>query len=245
MGYLRFVAVGDSLTEGKGDPYPDGRPRGFADLLATSLAAVDPRATYANLARPSVRTREVLAQQVPAAQRLQPDLVTVVVGPNDVIAVRMDPDAVAAAVDATFAGLAATGATVVTATLPDLGHLTVLATLARRRVQAVNQAVRRGAARHGLVLVDLEREHRPTAAEVALDRVHPSPLGHLELARRVAAAIGVPAPRPTYLAAAPRRAALQRAVRTVAVAPRFLAKRVAREALIASQPPKRGRLDVI
>ena len=35
---IRYVAIGDSFTEGVGDEYPDGTPRGWADRLAEKLA---------------------------------------------------------------------------------------------------------------------------------------------------------------------------------------------------------------
>lgn len=81
----RFVALGDSLTEGTGDPhggYPNGL-RGWADLLATELARVDPGLEYANLALRAKRARDVLVEQVPAAVALRPTLVTLWVGGND------------------------------------------------------------------------------------------------------------------------------------------------------------------
>ena len=38
MAYRRFVALGDSTTEGLMDLYPDGTFRGWADRLAARLA---------------------------------------------------------------------------------------------------------------------------------------------------------------------------------------------------------------
>ena len=51
MGWQRYVALGDSFTEGIGDPGPDGRDRGWADQLAHALAADDLLLRYANLSR--------------------------------------------------------------------------------------------------------------------------------------------------------------------------------------------------
>ena len=41
MGWKRYVALGDSFTEGVGDPRPGGRERGWADRVAESLAGPD------------------------------------------------------------------------------------------------------------------------------------------------------------------------------------------------------------
>lgn len=51
-----YVAVGDSFTEGVGDPGPDGAFVGWADRLAVLLADRRPEGdfTYTNLAVPSV-----------------------------------------------------------------------------------------------------------------------------------------------------------------------------------------------
>lgn len=49
---IRYVAIGDSFTEGVGDVDPR-RPngvRGWADRVAAAIGSVDPEAVYANLA---------------------------------------------------------------------------------------------------------------------------------------------------------------------------------------------------
>ena len=49
--YASYVAIGDSFTEGVGDDLPDGRLRGWADLVAVGLAAAaNQPVRYANLA---------------------------------------------------------------------------------------------------------------------------------------------------------------------------------------------------
>jgi hypothetical protein len=74
-----FVALGDSFTEGLGDPYADGTGyqglgysawswRGWADRFAERLAAGQPgRLRYANLAVRGKMVGEVAAEQVPLA----------------------------------------------------------------------------------------------------------------------------------------------------------------------------------
>lgn len=244
MTHSRFVAIGDSLTQGLGDVHPDGSLRGFADLLAMSLRELDDRAAYANLARPSVRAHEVLAHQVPQAIAFQPDLITAIAGINDVIAVSFPAGRVISQLEAMFARLraGAPDATIVTATLPDLGHLNAVARMWRGRLATLNDGTRQAAARHGIMVVDLQHPEPMTRLELAVDRVHPSPLGHLRFARAFAAPLGLPAPAPGYLRQRPRGEPLRRLYRTAVVAPRFVTKRVARRTLIAGQPPKRPDL---
>ena len=50
MRYTRFIALGDSMTEGMSDELINGRYRGWADRVADVLAKADPNFTYVNLA---------------------------------------------------------------------------------------------------------------------------------------------------------------------------------------------------
>ena len=86
MRWRSFVAVGDSFTEGMNDAYPDGSYRGWADLVATRLAAeAGPDFGYANLAIRGRLFPGVVAEQVPAALAMKPDLVSFAAGGNDVL----------------------------------------------------------------------------------------------------------------------------------------------------------------
>jgi lysophospholipase L1-like esterase len=240
----RYVAIGDSLTLGAGDPDPSGRPRGFADLLAAALGQRGDALSYANLARPSVRAAEVAAQQVPGAVTLRPHLVTAVAGVNDVIAARFRPDVTADALDRLLGDLrrGCPDALIVTATMPDLTQVSALARRWRHRVAALDAAVRAAAASHGAVVVDLAAGGPMRREDLALDRAHPSPEGHLRIARAVGEALGLAVARPAHMAAPPSAPALRRAYRTAVVAPTFLARRVARRSLITRQAPKRPDL---
>ena len=83
--WQRYVAVGDSFTEGIGDIGPDGVPRGWADRFAEELAVRNPDLQYANLAVRGRRMRSIVAEQLPAALRAEPDLISLVGGVNDVL----------------------------------------------------------------------------------------------------------------------------------------------------------------
>lgn len=62
--FHRYVALGDSGTEGVGDePHPDGSERGWADRLAEHLAQANPQLLYANLAVRGRRLAEIHEQQ--------------------------------------------------------------------------------------------------------------------------------------------------------------------------------------
>ncbi|GAA2275877.1 hypothetical protein GCM10010234_09440 [Streptomyces hawaiiensis] len=115
------MALGDSLTEGVGDPVGDGEWRGWAALLADGF--VGERVGFTNLAVSGSQTRDVLERQLPAALVLRPDLVSVVVGVNDTLRCTFDIGAVAARLDRVYAACSEQGAVLLTACLPDPGTM--------------------------------------------------------------------------------------------------------------------------
>ena len=101
MSFQRYVAVGDSFTEGVGDPDPS-RPnglRGWADRVAEHLATLDPDFRYANLAIRGRKLPAIIDEQLESELALRPDLVTIHGGGNDVLRPKVDLDALAARYD--------------------------------------------------------------------------------------------------------------------------------------------------
>src|ERR1700751_4890320 len=84
-GYRRYVAIGDSQTEGLWDGDDTIGLLGFADRLAAWLDSIYPGFGYANLAIRGKLVRHVLREQVPPALAMRPDLIPVCIGMNDVI----------------------------------------------------------------------------------------------------------------------------------------------------------------
>jgi lysophospholipase L1-like esterase len=104
--WSRSVALGDSTSEGLEDPLPDGGGhRGWTDRLAERVAALNPELLYANLAVRGKPARQVRAEQLDAALALEPDLVTVVAGLNDVLRRSCDVAAVTGDMDAMIGAL--------------------------------------------------------------------------------------------------------------------------------------------
>ncbi|CAL9395278.1 hypothetical protein SUDANB176_01345 [Streptomyces sp. enrichment culture] len=211
----RFVALGDSLTEGVGDRV-GGAWRGWAALLAESLGPEPAR--FTNLAMSGAQTRDVLEGQLPAALALRPDLVSVVVGVNDTLRRTFDIRAVAARLDRVYAACTGQGAVLLTACLPDPGAMLGLpGALARplaRRQRAVNSVVHALSDRYGAVhLHACEGDWTTDRAMWSADRLHPGEPGHRQLALRfhaLLAARGIatgPAPSPEPESPAPTPAA--------------------------------------
>ncbi|MET7693640.1 SGNH/GDSL hydrolase family protein [Streptomyces sp. NPDC005483] len=182
----RFVALGDSLTEGVGDPVGDGW-RGWAALLADGLSRED--VEFTNLAVSGAQTRDVLERQLPAGLAGRPDVVSVVVGVNDTLRCTFDIHAVAARLDTIYAAFRAQGAVLLTACLPDPGTMLGLpGALARplaRRQRAVNAVVHALSERYGAVhLHAAEGGWTTERAMWSSDRLHPGERGHRQLAVR-------------------------------------------------------------
>ena len=191
--FTRYVAIGDSSTEGLDDPDGAGGYRGWADRLAQRVAHAQGSLLYANLGVRGRRTRRIRDEQLEPALAMRPDLVTIFSGTNDVIAPRFDVDAVAADMEAMQTSLVTSGATVLTFTLPDLGPVMPLARLASARVHALNAALRQVVARSGAILVDVALHD--VASDPRLwseDRLHANAEGHARIAQALAHALGLP-----------------------------------------------------
>ncbi|RVU14695.1 SGNH/GDSL hydrolase family protein [Streptomyces antnestii] len=187
-GGLRFVALGDSLTEGVGDPVGDTW-RGWAALLAAGLAPDGVPVEFHNLAVSGAQTHDVLDRQLPAALALRPDVASVVVGVNDTLRRTFDIHAVAARLDQVYAAVTEQGAVLLTACLPDPGAMLGLPGLLghplARRQQAVNSVVHALSDRYGAVhLHAAEEAWVADRAMWSADRLHPGERGHRVLAAR-------------------------------------------------------------
>jgi lysophospholipase L1-like esterase len=194
-----FVALGDSFTEGLGDPYPDGPGqgypgstwRGWADRFADRLGAERPGLRYANLAVRGKLVREVVADQVPAAIGMAPDLVSIAAGGNDLLRPRSDPDGLAEAFGTAVADLRTAGSKVLVFTGFD-PRAFPLVRLIRGKVAAYNMDLRAIADRHDCHLVDLWSMRVLDDPRLwSPDRLHLSPDGHRRVALRACEVMGV------------------------------------------------------
>lgn len=190
--FRRFVALGDSTTEGLDDPYPDGSFRGWADRLAERLAAIDPDVTYANIAIRGRLSWQIREQQLEPALAMKPDLVSVIGGLNDVLRPKFDLPFVMKQMDEIVGRLSAAGATVITATYPDPSSVMRVSGVVRDRVIGFNEGIRKISERHGAVLIDMERDGIADSRLWSVDRLHANSDGHERIASAAAHALGLP-----------------------------------------------------
>lgn len=197
-GVVRYAALGDSSTEGLCDPDGDGGWIGWSQRLAIRMAEVQQEraggeVAWANLAVRGLTARRVLVTQLPAAVALRPSVATVFAGMNDLLRVVRPIGSVLDDLATMHRTLLATGATVVTLTLPDLGEVVDLARPLRSRVQALNDGIR-AFADEGVVVADLAANAVATDPRLwADDRLHANAEGHRRIADALAHALGLPA----------------------------------------------------
>ncbi len=193
-GGASFVAIGDSFTEGLNDPAPDGGYRGWADRLAVLLAAQYPGLRYANLAVRGRLLREIVAEQVPPAAAMAPDLVSLGGGGNDILRPGADPDSLAELFDAAVARLQGAGSRVLIFSLADTGPFPVFRLL-RGRIAAYNMNLRAIADARDCFLVDLwSLPFLRSPAAWSADRLHLTADSHRRIALRCGEVLGVPVP---------------------------------------------------
>lgn len=197
-GSLHYVAIGASDTAGVGavDPSTGSWPSRIAELLP-------PASTYRNLGVPGSLTAQAKLEQVPAAVREQPTLVTIWLAVNDLnaqVSVRDHSVALGAIVDALASG---TSARIFVGNVPDLRAVPAYAggdqAALLATVQAYNAGIAAAAARHAdrVTVVDLFTGSATltTQITVSTDGFHPSDAGYELIAQRFVEAMrraGVP-----------------------------------------------------
>jgi lysophospholipase L1-like esterase len=210
-----YVALGDSISVGMGDPAPDGTGwRGWPALLASGLHQPE----LHNLAVLGGLSAEVERVQLPAALALKPQVASVVCGLNDTLRGGFDPKRTGAAIERIVIALRDQGAEVLTMRMPDpgamLGLPRALARPLARRMRAVNAVVDEVSARHGTLHFDAASDSAAhERRNWSVDRMHPNERGHRLIARRFHALLAQagfpvgPAPDPEPTTPPPTRLA--------------------------------------
>jgi lysophospholipase L1-like esterase len=193
VAWNSFVALGDSFTEGLDDWRPDGSTRGWADRVAECLGANRPEFRYANLAVRGKLLDQIVADQLPVAERLRPDLIAFCAGGNDIIRFTCDTDDLARRFDSALERVTATGAQVFVFTGFDLGRMHPIIRRLRGRVACYNELMRASAERHGSTVVDLwGMASLADPRTWGSDRLHLTAEGHRRVALRVLETLGEP-----------------------------------------------------
>jgi len=193
--FTRFIALGDSMTEGMCDEIVDGQYRGWADRVADALSKENPNFTYLNLAIRGKLLHQVIDDQIPEAAKFVtgPEaLVSFHAGANDVLRPNYQAEDAFAKYEKGINDLTKTGATVIVFTVIDrVEGNGKTAQLWHERFSAFNVNVRQVANKYGAIII--ESDNAKWMADLrflARDRLHLNSDGHWRLSQAVLENLG-------------------------------------------------------
>jgi len=197
MMYERLIICGDSFSEGMSDQVINGKYRGWADRVADVMAQANPNFTYVNLAVRGKLVAQVIADQVPQAEKFitgKNTLVTFHAGANDALRPNYNPELVLPLYTDAVRKLAATGVTLMLFTvLERTGNAGKAADLWAVRFHAFNENVRAVAQEVGAIVADANEESFFNDRRfLAFDRLHLNPMGHDRVAQAVLEKLELP-----------------------------------------------------
>jgi lysophospholipase L1-like esterase len=180
MTHRGLVALGDSITNGHGEPALGVHPQSWAQWVAEALEL-----PFTKLARDGAQTADVLREQVPRLNGPY-DVGCLYAGVNDVRAPGFDAAAYERDMRAIVEAVVGHSARVIVCTIPvDLGR-----PRAAPKPRQANETLRRIARDAGALVVALD--DLAGAPYLMPDAVHPTALGQLEIADRAARVLGAP-----------------------------------------------------
>jgi lysophospholipase L1-like esterase len=197
MGRVRYVAIGDSFTEGVGDDLPDGRERGWADLVAQGWAeALGEPIEYANLAIRGKLIAPIVDEQLEPALALRPTHLSFNGGGNDMLRPRTSIATVVASFARVLQRCDEEGVQLIVLSGANPSGQLPLSRLIQRRGDQLSAAVQAQiAARDDVIRAwnwpDRELATPPYWSE---DRLHMNSRGHHRVAARVLTALGLEPP---------------------------------------------------
>jgi lysophospholipase L1-like esterase len=197
MFSVRYAAIGDSFTEGVGDELPDGRVRGWADLVAQGWAASSGQSIgYANFAIRGKLVWPIVEQQLEPALALKPTHLSFNGGGNDMLRPRTSISRVVDAFTHVLKRCDEEGVTLIVLSGANPSAQLPLSRVIQRRGDLLSAAVSaRLAERDDVVRAfnwpDRELSSPPYWSE---DRLHMNSRGHHRVAARVLSALGQDAP---------------------------------------------------
>ncbi|OHV60619.1 MULTISPECIES: SGNH/GDSL hydrolase family protein [unclassified Pseudofrankia] len=198
---MRYVAIGDSFTEGVGDERDDGAPRGWADLVAAGLAVHHHPAEvwYANLAVRGRLLEPIITEQLDAALALDPapTILTLNGGGNDMMRPGADVARLSALTARAVDRCLEAGVTPLLLAGADPSNRLPFGRTLHRRAAELTDAAADLARDRGVLFVNVFADTEIREARYwSEDRLHLNPLGHHRAATFVLAALGVAAPPP-------------------------------------------------
>lgn len=195
---IRYVAIGDSFSEGVGDERPNGTPRGWTDRLAEALAVAQPEPVYyANFAIRGRLLEPIIAEQLDVALALDPlpTHLTLNGGGNDMMRPKHNMGHLVDLTRHVIERCRAAGVTPVILSGADPSSRLPLGPLLHRRAGMLTDAVAELTAETGTTFVDVFHDQTIRADRFwSGDRLHLNGAGHARVASLVLQAFGLPSP---------------------------------------------------
>ena len=194
---IRYVAIGDSFTEGVGDELPDGGVRGWADIAAQGWAdAAGEPVAYANLAIRGKLVWPIVHEQLEPALALRPTHLSFNGGGNDILRPRTTIAHVVDAFSHVLRRCDEEGVTLILLSGANPSAQLPLSRLVQRRGDELSDAVvaRLGDRTDVVRALNWPDRRLSTPAFWSADRLHMNTRGHHRVAARVLNALGVAAP---------------------------------------------------
>ncbi|MDX2375422.1 SGNH/GDSL hydrolase family protein [Microbacterium sp. LRZ72] len=195
MTSVRYVAIGDSFSEGVGDDLPDGRQRGWADLVAQGWAnARGSGIQYANLAIRGKLIWPIVEQQLEPALALKPTHLSFNGGGNDMLRPRADIERIADAFTRVLRRCDDEGVTVILLSGANPSPQLPMGRVIQRRGDELSRAVLARAEGRDDIVRALNWPDRVLSSPPfwSPDRLHMNARGHHRVAARVLEALGLP-----------------------------------------------------
>ncbi|MEC2625679.1 SGNH/GDSL hydrolase family protein [Bacillus cereus] len=191
--WKRFVAIGDSFTEGRGDEVEGIALKSWVDHLV-QLCEKD--IEYANFAKRGLVTEEIRLQQLEKALTFNPDLVSLIAGANDVLKGRWNHDAYKNDMEFMIDTLSKAGADIIIANLPDF---TVRLPFASEKKQEIkeqlleaNEVIHSLSREYKLHHVDFWNHHLVNDNTLwSKDLIHPNSKGYVKVAELIFSSLPV------------------------------------------------------
>ena len=197
MKYRRFIALGDSMTEGMSDEQVNGFYRGWADRTADVLATENSEFTYVNLAIRGKLLQQVIDDQIPLVPKFvtgKDTLVSFHAGANDLLRPSYNPDLVLPKYQEAVRVLAATGCQLMLFTaIERVAKSGKMQDLWQARFSQFNKVVRDMATEVGGIVLEATADPEIGSRRfLDKDRLHLNPAGHHRVAQGVLQKIGGP-----------------------------------------------------
>ena len=194
MDSVRYVAIGDSFTEGVGDEPAPGVLRGWADLVAQGWAdATGSSVEYANLAIRGKLAWPIIDEQLEPALALKPTHLSFNGGGNDMLRPRTPLTRIADAFSYVLRRCDEEGVTFILLSGGNPSRQLPLGGLVQRRGDELTRIVAARLLGRDDVIRALNWPDRELAAPAfwAADRLHLNSRGHHRVAARVLTALGM------------------------------------------------------